>query len=68
MEHIGKVGKNLKTAGDSYNKAVGSFDRSIQPAGRKVKELNVSGLDTKALEDDKTRPKEIPNEIRELGE
>ncbi|HJM38736.1 MAG TPA: DNA recombination protein RmuC [Planctomycetota bacterium] len=68
MEHFGKIGKGLKSAGDSYNKAVGSFEHSVQPAGREVKELNVPGLDTKSLGDEKTSPKEIPNQLRELGE
>ena len=67
MEHFGKIGKGLKSAGESYNKAVGSWERSVVPAGRKVKELDVPGLDTKSLEDPKTAPPEIPAELREPG-
>jgi DNA recombination protein RmuC len=38
-EHVGKVGKNLGSAVEGYNKAVGSFDSRILPAGRKLQEL-----------------------------
>jgi len=67
MEHFGKIGKGLKSAAESYNKTVGSWDRSVVPAGRKVKELDVPGLDTKSLDDPKTAPQEIPAELREPG-
>ena len=65
MEHFGKVGKGLKSAVDSHNKAVGSWERSVVPAGRKVKELEVAGLDARSLEDPKTSPQQIPADLRE---
>lgn len=41
-EHISKLGKNLGTTLNTYNDAVGSMERSLIPAMRKLKELHVS--------------------------
>ena len=40
-DHIGKVGKGLAGAMDHYNNAVGSLDRMVFPAARKLQELGV---------------------------
>ena len=40
--HIEKVGRNLKSAMDGYNSAVGSFQGSVLPAARKFKDLQTS--------------------------
>ncbi len=47
-EHFAKVGGNLKTAMDFYNKAVGSYDRMLMPSARKFVEMGVE--DSKLLE------------------
>lgn len=40
-EHLSKVGKGLSGAIDGYNSAVGSLDRMVFPATRKLQELGV---------------------------
>jgi DNA recombination protein RmuC len=40
-DHLGKVGKGLAGAVDHYNNAVGSLDRMVFPATRKLQELGV---------------------------
>ncbi len=40
-DHLGRVGKGLSGALDSYNSAVGSLDRMVFPATRKLQELGV---------------------------
>ncbi|HEY8189854.1 MAG TPA: DNA recombination protein RmuC, partial [Micavibrio sp.] len=40
-DHLGKVGKGLSGAIENYNKAVGSLDRMVFPATRKLQELGV---------------------------
>jgi DNA recombination protein RmuC len=40
-EHMQKVGRNLGTAMNAYNDAVGSLERSVLPGARKFKELHV---------------------------
>lgn len=39
--HLKRVGTGLTTAVDNYNKFVGSFDRSVLPAGRRFRDLNI---------------------------
>lgn len=41
-EHWGKVGKNLKTAVDSYNDATGSLELRVFSSARKLKELKAA--------------------------
>ncbi|HXW34357.1 MAG TPA: DNA recombination protein RmuC [Acidimicrobiales bacterium] len=40
-EHLGRVGKGLSGAVDSYNRAVGSLERSVMPQARRFHELGV---------------------------
>ena len=40
--HYEKVGKELSSAVDAYNKSIGSFDGSVIPQGRKFGELGIS--------------------------
>lgn len=37
--HVEKIGRGLSGALDSYNKAVGSFERNVLPAARRFREL-----------------------------
>ena len=39
VEHWGRLGRNLNSAVDSYNKAVGSLEARVLPAARKMNEL-----------------------------
>ena len=41
-EHFSEVGKRLAKATEFYNKAVGSWERSVMPQGRRLEELEVS--------------------------
>lgn len=41
-EHVGKMGKNLNTTVQHYNKAVASFDSRILPSARKFTEMGIS--------------------------
>ena len=68
MEHIGKIGKGLDSACKNYNSAVGSWEKRIKPAGKAIKDLKVSGLDTISLADPKKSPCDIPTSLRELQE
>jgi DNA recombination protein RmuC len=40
--HLEKVGKGLRGAGDAYNKAVGSLERSVLPEARRFPELGIT--------------------------
>lgn len=68
MEHVGKIGKGLKSSIEAHNKAVGSWQRNIVPAGKRLKDLKLEGTDRKSLDDSKMAPAEITEELRELGE
>ncbi len=41
-EHLGKLGKNLNTSVQHYNKAVASFDSRVLPSARKFTEMGIS--------------------------
>ena len=41
VSHLEGVGKNLKQAGDAYDKFVGSLERNVLPGARRFKELGV---------------------------
>ncbi len=42
VSHMNKVGRQLASSVDNYNKAVGSLERSVLPGARKFVELGVS--------------------------
>jgi DNA recombination protein RmuC len=46
FDHVGKVGLGLERATEAYNAAVGSFDRMVRPAVRKLEELGASSKRT----------------------
>ncbi len=48
-DHLSKVGSGLKSAVSNYNKAVGSFDRKIVPAGRKLAKMEVTVASSREL-------------------
>ncbi|KMS62650.1 DNA recombination protein RmuC [Sphingobium baderi] len=50
--HLKRVGSGLTSAVDNYNKFVGSFDRSVLPAGRRFRDLDVEtgGKEIEAVE------------------
>ena len=41
VSHMNKVGRQLASSVDHYNKAVGSLERSVLPGARKFVELGV---------------------------
>lgn len=40
-DHLAKLGRSLKSSVESYNKAVGSFDKQLLPGARKFTEMGV---------------------------
>ncbi len=66
MEHLGRIGKGLNSAVAAYNKSVGSWVGRVVPAGKKLQKLNISGPGTKALDDGKSAPTHIDEDLREL--
>ncbi|MFB0874416.1 MULTISPECIES: DNA recombination protein RmuC [unclassified Sphingobium] len=54
--HLKRLGSGLTSAVDNYNKFVGSFDRSVLPAGRRFRDLNV---ETGGKEIDAVEPLEL---------
>ncbi|MDP6963684.1 MAG: DNA recombination protein RmuC, partial [Planctomycetota bacterium] len=42
VAHCVKIGKGLKSSTDAYNKAIGSYNKSVLPQGRRVESLAVS--------------------------
>lgn len=72
-DHMQKLGRNLGTALNAYNDAVGSLEQSVMPGARKFKELHVQTggrevEELKALESAPrilTSPELLPNEIEE---
>ena len=41
-EHFEKIGDGLKRANESFNKAVGSYERMIRPAGERIQKLRAA--------------------------
>ena len=66
MEHFGKVGKGLGAAVDAHNKAVGSWERRVVPAGKKLEQLKIPGTEAKRLDDDKSAPSRIDDDLRDV--
>lgn len=60
-EHLGGVYRGLDQAIKNYNKAVGSFNRQVLPAGRRLVELQKHNASTKKLEEQK----EVESALRE---
>ncbi len=58
-DHMAKLGRNLGSAVEGYNKAVGSLDQMILPAMRKFRDLHVStgGKDIPQLESVEATPR-----------
>jgi DNA recombination protein RmuC len=48
VEHLDKVGHNIKQAADSYDRFIGSLEQKVLPGARRFKELGVSS--TKSLD------------------
>jgi len=48
-EHLAAVGKHLGQAQGAYNKAVGSYESRVLPAGRRLEELNATKADLPAI-------------------
>jgi DNA recombination protein RmuC len=44
VEHLEGVGKNIKQAGDAYDRLVGSLEQKVLPSARRFKELGVHAL------------------------
>ena len=62
QEKLSKMGKGLGMALGAFNEAVGSFERRVLPAGRKLEDLGAVKEATRKLE----LPKEIEKPVREV--
>ncbi|NQW03386.1 MAG: DNA recombination protein RmuC [Acidobacteria bacterium] len=54
VEHLDRVGSNIKQAADSYDRFIGSLEQKVLPGARRFKELGVSS----------TKEIEIPEPLR----
>lgn len=61
-EHLDKIGRHLKGGVETYNKAVGSYERQVLSGARKFTELGISGA--KPLD----APEQIESGVRPLAE
>ena len=43
FEHVAKLGKAIESAGEHFNKFVGSYETRLEPTLRKFEEANVKG-------------------------
>jgi DNA recombination protein RmuC len=41
-DHFEKIGDGLKRANESFNKAVGSYERMVRPAGERIQKLRAA--------------------------
>ncbi len=63
--HLGRLGKQLSSSVETYNKAVGSLERMVLPGARKFKELGVhSKTELKELES----VEQVPRIVIESGD
>ena len=60
--HVNRVGRQLGSSVENYNKAVGSLERKVLPAARKFVELGVNA------KDEIETPKPLESVTRELAE
>jgi DNA recombination protein RmuC len=58
INHFSRVGDNLKRSMDTYNSAVGSFDRSVMPKAKAVEELG-------RFTDELPAPEKVEVDLRE---
>jgi DNA recombination protein RmuC len=58
INHFSRVGDNLKRSMDTYNSAVGSFDRSVMPKAKAVEELG-------RFTDELPSPEKVEVDLRE---
>ena len=63
-KHVTKIGKELGSAVDAYNDSVGSWERRITPAFKKLDQLKVVGPKTSELEKNQSTPIEIEPKVR----
>lgn len=57
--HLEKVGKGINSAMTSYNQAIGSLDRMVMPAARKLSELQNSKEEMPSLEQLENMPRKL---------
>ena len=60
---LGRVGRNLESAVQAYNKAVGSFDRRLMPLKRRLDDMKVAEHSKRELDS----PQPVVSRPREVG-
>ncbi|TNF93661.1 MAG: DNA recombination protein RmuC [Gammaproteobacteria bacterium] len=63
VEHLSKLGKNLSSTVDNYNKAIGSLERNVLPGARKFQEF---GLQSKKTIDEPKSLEQTPRSAEHL--
>ncbi|MCA1798013.1 MAG: DNA recombination protein RmuC [Xanthomonadaceae bacterium] len=59
-EHLDKLGRSLGSSVETYNKAVGSFERQVIPGARRFPEMGVrSGKDIPQLDPIEKLPRDV---------
>ena len=63
-DHMSKMGNGLSTALNRYNDAVGSLERSVLPAARKLKDMHVQAekTDIQTLNEIESKPRSITSD------
>jgi DNA recombination protein RmuC len=61
-DHFARIGESLRRATDAYNEAIGSWQRRVLPAGRRIAALGVRVENEKAadLQQVEVTPRELP--------
>lgn len=63
-QHMGQLGRNLKSATQTYNRAVGSFESRVLVSARKLKELGAGAHEIELNSPDFVET--IPKELRDV--
>ncbi len=62
-EHFQKLGESINRVGTQYNKAIGSLERNVLPAARRMAELGVSDMSKQIVDLEESDPA-----VRELSQ
>ena len=63
INHVESIGKGLNTSIRSYNKTIGSYNRKLLPAQRKLNKLKGSSENLTEIEEIDENPSEIQQKL-----
>lgn len=71
VSHVEKLGKNLESGVDTYNRLLGSLERSVIPGAKKLAELGISSgrelAEAEPLENSPRVPVQSEIDLRDIG-